>query len=215
MAQQNTQPGSQSPQPLLHAIAITDLRPTQMTVGMREVERKRADWRGLSSTKTGQFLGRHMIPVVIGPKTRYSVTDHHHLARALLEECVEQILISPLADLRALEKEEFWKFMDNRGWMHPFDADGQRQARTELPKAIADLQDDPYRSLAGELRFAGGYAKDTTPFSEFLWADALRSRVDAKTAKNDPEASLVKALEFAKSPAAGYLPGWCGPHPRD
>ncbi len=154
-----------------------------------------------------------MIPVVIGPKTRYYVTDHHHLARALLEEGVEQILISPLADLRALEKEEFWKFMDNRGWMHPFDADGQRQARTELPKAIADLQDDPYRSLAGELRFAGGYAKDTTPFSEFLWADALRSRVDAKTAKNDPEASLVKALEFAKSPAAGYLPAGAAPTP--
>jgi hypothetical protein len=218
MAQTNTQPETQaqshSPSPTLHTVAIADLRPTQMTVGMREVEQKRSDWRGLAPTKSAQFLGRHMIPVVRGPKGRLYVIDHHHLARALQEEGVTEILVSPAADLRALEKDEFWTFMDNRGWMHPFDADGQRQPRTSLPKTIADLEDDPYRSLAGELRFAGGYAKDTTPFSEFLWADALRRRVDAKTAKNDFETALQKALEFARSPAAGYLPGWCGPHAR-
>jgi hypothetical protein len=125
-----------------------------------------------------------------------------------------QVPISPLADLRRLGKDEFWRFMDNRGWMHPFDSSGDRQNRSELPKSIADLEDDPYRSLAGELRFAGGYAKDTTPFSEFLWADALRERVDAKTTKGDAEAALTQALQFAKSPDASYLPGWCGPHSR-
>lgn len=213
MADQHTD--SQSPQPLLHAIDLDDLRPTQMTVGMREVERKRADWRKLASAKTGQFLGRHMIPVVRGPKNRYYVVDHHHLARALHEEGVKQILISPVADLRALEKDEFWTFMDNRGWMHPFNSEGERRPRTDLPKTVADLKDDPYRSLAGELRYAGGYAKDATPYSEFLWADALRRRVDAKTATNDAETALTKALAFAKSPAAAYLPGWCGPHTRD
>lgn len=214
MAEQTTEPNPQSPQPLLHAIAIADLRPTQMTVGMREVERKRADWKKLASNKTGTFLGRHMIPVVRGPKSRYYVIDHHHLARALHDEGVEQILISPVADLRALGKDEFWRFMDNRGWMHPFDSNGERQTRSELPKSVADLQDDPYRSLAGELRYAGGYAKDATPFSEFLWADALRVHVDAKAAKGDPETALTQALQFAKSPDASYLPGWCGPHPR-
>jgi len=76
------------------------------------------------------------------------------------------------------------------------------------------MEDDPYRSLAGELRFAGGYAKDTTPFSEFLWADALRRRVDSKTIKDDPDTALEQALAFAKSSAASYLPGWCGPHDR-
>jgi hypothetical protein len=214
MAEQSTQPNPQSPQPLLHSIAIADLRPTQMTVGMREVERKRKDWKNLAPNKTGSFLGRHMIPVVRGPKSRYYVIDHHHLARALHDEGVEQILISPVADLRALSKDEFWRFMDNRGWMHPFDSDGERQTRSELPKSIADLRDDPYRSLAGELRFAGGYAKDATPFSEFLWADALRARVDQKVAAGDPETALTQALQFAKSPDASYLPGWCGPHAR-
>jgi hypothetical protein len=185
-----------------------------MTVGMREVEQKRKEWRGLDIKKSGSLLGRHMIPVVRGPKDRLYVVDHHHLARALHDEGVEQVLTSTLADLRALDKDEFWTFLDNRGWMHPFDTDGVRQPRTKLPKAVADLEDDPYRSLAGELHFAGGFAKDATPFSEFLWADALRRRVDAKTAGNDPEAALEQALTFAKSGAASYLPGWCGPHPR-
>jgi hypothetical protein len=31
-------------QPILKTVAIADLRPTQMTVGLREVERKRRDW---------------------------------------------------------------------------------------------------------------------------------------------------------------------------
>ena len=44
---------------------------------------------------------------------------------------------------------------------------------------MKDLVDDPFRSLAGELRRVGGYAKDTTPFSEFLWADFLRRRSSA------------------------------------
>lgn len=208
------EPQAHAPSPALHTVSITDLRPTQMTVGMREVEEKRKAWRGLDIKKSAGFLGRHMIPVVRGPKDRLYVVDHHHLARALHDEGVEEILTSTLADLRTLDKEEFWRFLDNRGWMHPFDADGVRQSRSELPKTVADLKDDPYRSLAGELRFAGGYAKDATPFSEFLWADALRRRVDLKTAKSDPETALETALAFAKSAAASYLPGWCGPHQR-
>jgi hypothetical protein len=37
--------------------------------------------------------------------------------------------------------------------------------------------DDPFRSLAGELPRAGGFAKDTTPFSGFIGADFLRCRI--------------------------------------
>jgi hypothetical protein len=33
-------------EPLLHPVPLTDIRPTQMTVGMREVERKRKEWHG-------------------------------------------------------------------------------------------------------------------------------------------------------------------------
>jgi hypothetical protein len=76
---------------------------------------------------------------------------------------------------------------------------------------VADLKDDPFRSLAGELRRAGGFAKDTTPFSEFLWADYLRRRLPRKTVDSDFEKALEKGLTLVKSHEAIYLPGWCGP----
>ena len=64
---------------------------------------------------------------------------------------------------------------------------------------VAELIDDPFRSLAGELRRAGGFAKDTTPFSEFLWADFLRRRVKRETVEADFKHALEKALELAKA----------------
>jgi hypothetical protein len=82
---------------------------------------------------------------------------------------------------------------------------------TAVPKTVADLKDDPFRSLAGELRRIGGFAKDTTPFSEFLWADFLRRRMKRKNVERDYDKALEKALDLAKSREAVYLPGWCGP----
>jgi hypothetical protein len=73
------------------------------------------------------------------------------------------------------------------------------------------MGDDPYRSLAGELRRAGGFAKDSTPFSEFIWADFLRSRVKIKRVREDFDGALAQALKLSKTKAADYLPGWCGP----
>jgi hypothetical protein len=97
--------------------------------------------------------------------------------------------------------------------MHPFDADGVRRHYEDIPKSVTGLIDDPFRSLAGELRRAGGFAKDTTPFSEFLWADFLRRRLKRKTVERDFDHAIEQALELAKSTDANYLPGWCGPVP--
>ena len=77
-------------EPILKPVAIADLRPTQMTVGVREVKEKRKRWRDESKKKGAEFLGKHMIPVVLGPKDRHYVIDHHHLARALHDEGVEE-----------------------------------------------------------------------------------------------------------------------------
>lgn len=198
-------------EPLLTPVAVKELRPTQITVGMREVGIKRQMISQQSASETGTFLGRHMVPVVLGPKRRNYVVDHHHLARALLEEGVEDVLVTVTSDLSDLDKDAFLTVLDNRGWMHPFDANGKRQTYDAIPKNMADLVDDPYRSLAGELRRQGGFAKDTTPFSEFLWADFLRRRIDrAAVAKNFGKA-MKAALSLARSKEADYLPGWCGP----
>jgi hypothetical protein len=202
-------------EPVLSAVPIAELRPTQITVGFREVAEKRREWRDRSeqsAKKAARYLGRHMVPAVLGPGARPYLVDHHHLALALHEEGQTEVLVNVTANLSALSKAAFWTYMDNRALCHPYDAAGKRRDYADLPKRIADLADDPYRSLAGELRRIGGFAKDTTPFSEFLWADFLRPRVKARQVKEHFSAALEKALSLAKSEAASYLPGWCGPH---
>ena len=198
-------------EPILHPVAITDLRPTQITVGMREVEAKRQEWRGKGVDKASDFLGRNMIPVILGPKDRHYVIDHHHLARALYEEKVESVLVTVVANLTRLEPDSFWFVLDNHGWLHPFDEHGKRRGYADVPKSVAELLDDPFRSLAGALRCVGGYAKETMPFSEFLWADFLRRRMKRKDLERDFEAAVEQALSLARSEEADYLPGWCGP----
>lgn len=126
--------------------------------------------------------------------------------RALYEEGVAHVLTSIVFDLSHLGKDEFWSVMDHRHWMYPFDAEGLRRPHRDLPKTIAGLVDDPYRSLAGALRRAGGYAKDITPYSEFMWANFLRSQLIA----SDIDKALRDALSLAHDRSASFLPGWCG-----
>ncbi len=198
-------------EPRIHSIPIKELCPTQITVGMREVAEKRERWREHDKKKKAEFLGSHLIPVVMGPRGKYYVLDHHHLARALFDEKVAEVAITVVADLSRLERNSFWVYMDNRNWMHLYDADGVRRNHTDLPKHVGGLVDDPYRSLAGELRRAGGFAKETTLFNEFLWADFLRRRIKPRTIEATPEEALAAAIGLAKSEDANYLPGWCGP----
>jgi hypothetical protein len=198
---------------LLKTLPIEQLYPTQITVGMREVRAKRKHWR--STNRKPAFLGSHLIPVIRGPKNRAYVIDHHHLARALHDEGVKAVAITVVADLSRLDKDTFWNYLDNRGWMHAYDDKGRRRTHREIPRRISELIDDPFRSLAGELRRAGGFAKDTTPFSEFLWADFLRRRIKRARVEDNFSLAMEQALRLAKSEDADFLPGWCGPVPRE
>jgi hypothetical protein len=199
-------------EPYVKPVSIMSLRPTQMTVGMREVKEKRKRWREhKSEKKRAELLGKHMIPVVLGPDQRYYVVDHHHLARALHDEGVKDILVTVIGNLTMVERDAFWTVMDNKRWAYPYDVKGERRRFKDIPKSVADLKDDPFRSLAGELRRAGGFAKDTTPFSEFLWADFLRRRLSRGSVEDNFAKALEKGLSLVKSHDAIYLPGWCGP----
>ena len=196
--------------PVVDPVTIESLRPTQMSVGMHEVEEKRAELRKRKPKKIGTFLGSHMIPVVLGPKKRHFVIDHHHLALALHKEGFHNVLVTVVSDLSGLEPAAFWTVMDHRNWVYPFNANGKRCAIADIPKSVTGLADDPFRSLAGGLRRVGGFAKDTTPYSEFLWADFLRRSMKRKDVEKNFDAALKQALKLAKGPAAAYLPGWCG-----
>jgi hypothetical protein len=197
--------------PVLKPVAIASLRPTQISVGLHEVKEKRKRLRERGPKTIGNFLGDHMIPVILGPKKRPYVIDHHHLALSLREEGLKRVLVTVVADLSELTPDDFWLVLDHHSWVHPYDQDGRRRDFSKIPKSIDKLRDDPFRSLAGEIRRAGGFAKDTTPFSEFLWADFFRRRMKRKSVQNDFHAAVKKAMKLAKSLDARYLPGWCGP----
>jgi hypothetical protein len=194
--------------PILRPVSIADLRPTQM---MREVSEKRKRLRERGMKKIGDFLGDHMIPVVLGPKKRHFVIDHHHLALALYRERIKKVLVTVVADLSGVAPEDFWHVLDQFDWVYAYDERGRRCDFSEIPNSVDKLKDDPFRSLAGELRRRGGFAKDTAPFSEFLWADFFRKRVKRKLIVSDFAAAMKKAMTLAKSSDARYLPGWCGP----
>jgi len=198
-------------EPTLQPVAIRDLRPTQMTVGLREVRQKREEWRKRRKTDGSNFLGQHMIPVVMGPGDTCWLIDHHHLALALHEEGVEHVLVSVVAKLGGLTKKRFFTVMDNRNWLHPYDETGKRHDWAELPRHICKLIDDPYRSLAGEVRRAGGYAKNETPYSEFLWADFFRDRIRRHQIEAKFSGAVKKATALARGHEANYLPGFSGP----
>jgi len=202
---------SHSIEPILHPVAIKVLHPTQMTLGIREVDRKRAAWRERKAQAGGEFLGNHMIPAVVGPGNSFWLVDHHHLARALLDEGVEQVLISVIAKLGHLPRKRFFAFMGSHNWLHPYDAEGKLREWDDLPRHVGKMVDDPYRSLAGEVRIAGGYAKTESPYSEFLWADFFRDRIAADKVEDHFEKALTKALKLCRSKAAAYLPGFAGP----
>lgn len=197
-------------EPILHPVAIEDLRPTQITVGMLEVHRKREQWRDRPRDAAGDFLGAHMIPAVIGYDGKPWIVDHHHLVLALHLEGVEKVMISVLARLDHLAKRRFLTFMDAHNWLHSYDEDGRRRDWQDLPRHIGKLTDDPYRSLAGEVRRAGGYAKSPMPYAEFLWADFLRDRIRRKLIGTRFARATDRGLELARSKAASHLPGWAG-----
>src|ERR1700756_3468877 len=50
-------------EPIIKPVEVESLRPTQMTVGMREVEEKRQRWKAHKASKRAAFLGSHLIPV--------------------------------------------------------------------------------------------------------------------------------------------------------
>jgi hypothetical protein len=200
-------------EPVLTPTPILSLRPTQMTLGMREIEEKRKAWRQFAPEKLERFLGSHQVPVILGPGKEPYLTDHHHLARALHDNGVKSVFTTIISDLHQLDEDAFWTVLDFRAWTHPYDGKGRRRSYSDLPKTVARMKDDPFRSLAGELRRLGGFAKDSTPFSEFLWADFLRRRIKPKAAEKDFDGSLALAMQLAKTDEAAYLPGWCVPHP--
>ena len=197
--------------PVVMEAAVADLVPTQVTVGLREVGIKRKQLRKMMISNGGQFVNKRLIPVVQGADDRLYLIDRHHYCRALHDEGISKVAVTMVADLNTFEPAAFWFELERRRWTNPFDQDGHRCHYSDIPKSVCQLVDDPLRSLAGGLRRAGGYTKAATPFSEFRWANYLRSRIDRTIVEFEFDRAIGLAMTLAKSPDASHLPGWLGP----
>lgn len=196
-------------------VALADLRPTQMTVGNAEVHAKRMQWAQLAAKERDRSLASHWFPAVKGPGDRHFIVDHHHLGLALHEEKVESVWVMQLDDLSEQAGESFWRLMEFHRWAHPYDETGKRRDYGAIPSKVSKLRDDPYRSLAAFVRDAGGFAKDSAPFAEFLWADFFRPQISVEelNAAGSPalrSEAVQHAVALARGPAARCLPGWTG-----
>lgn len=194
----------------LQKVSIEKLRPTQMTVGRKEVESKREEWAKLDKKERRAAMEELFFPAVLGPGEAYYILDHHHAAVALLKEGTAEVQVGVAEDLSALGMRDFWVYMDHVSWVHPYDHRGRRCSFKEMPSSLRELRDDPYRSLAGEVRDRGGFAKSATPFPEFLWTNYFRENVPAGRLKSQYEKALKQAMRLAVSSKTAHLPGWAG-----
>lgn len=192
------------------AVAPERLHPTQMTVGRAEVAAKRAQWHALSKKKRKTLIASHWFPGVLGPQGAVYIVDHHHFGLAMLEEGVDAVPVIVQRDFSWLAPDTFWRTMEFNRWAHPYDERGRRREYAAIPAGLSELRDDPYRTLAARVREAGGCAKDTTPYAEFLWADFFRARLKSAPVGKGGDKLLQRALELAHARDAGYLPGWSG-----
>jgi hypothetical protein len=196
--------------PKLHEVEIHRLRPTQITVGMIEVHDKRDKLLAMKKGEQQDFMQAHAIPAVWGPDGRLYLTDHHHLGRAASEAGLETGFFLVEEDFSKLAIAEFWPRMQAAKWVHPIDQEGKLRTFQDIPDHLEKLVDDPYRSLAGYVRNAGGYEKTPTAFAEFLWADFFRPRVPLGDTRPQFHASVETAVKLAVSPVAAHLPGYKG-----
>lgn len=189
---------------------LAKLRPTQFSVGYVEVQLKAAEWARLKKKQRKFELQRHVFPAVLGLDGAYYIVDHHHLGIALLEQQVLEVWVAQLDDLSWLQPAAFWRTLEYRSWAHPYDQHGVRRDFQDIPRRLSQLRNDPYRGLAGLARLRGGFAKEPTPFAEFLWADFYRMRIGARLIEQRPAEATRVAIRLARSSDARYLPGWTG-----
>jgi hypothetical protein len=196
----------------MESIAISRLRPTQLTVGMLEVKRKRKRLRTLEKkpAEIVEFILQMPIRVVLGPKSQAYVIDHHHLALALSKEDFKTAPMHIEADFSHLSPRSFWKRMKADNYLHLFNSRGKRKRRNSLPKTLRQLKDDPYRSLAGFVRAAGGFEKTPAPFAEFAWANFFRRRIECESIREDLKKTVNECVGLAASAQAADLPGFVG-----
>jgi len=197
----------------LYKVDITDARPTQSAVGFKEIEFKVEQIADEDEDgDLGAYKEKKAGKAVIGPNGQLYLVDGHHFARALQKYGSKTMWVEILADFSDLSTTAFWAKMKSKKWVYLKDQAGNEITPANLPKTIAGLKNDPFRSLGWMVRKCGGYTDRKAPFQEFLWAEFLRQYISlpANASKAKWIAAVEAAVELARSDKASHLPGWTG-----
>ena len=178
---------------------VLAFRPTQFVIGMHEVENKINKIRKFSNDDLKEWIQKHTVPSVIGPNGAFYMIDHHHFVSACYHARVDRVVADVVADKSSLKLDDFWKFMKQKEWVYLRDqfGGGPHDPRF-LPSDVRGMGEDIYRSLAWELRDAGVIEKVQKPYSEFKWAEALRSELKIDLHAETYEQATHRSIEFAK-----------------
>jgi hypothetical protein len=189
---------------------IADMKPTQLTLGLAEVEERAAKIAAMTAAAREAYIEHKAIPYVLGPGRKTYIVDHHHLARALWSLNIrEAVLGQEVADWSSLEPKAFWRMMESKGYCWPIDADGNRRPYAAIPASIENLTDNVWRTLARRVR---GEAFDDldTPFQEFMWGDYFRTFMTRRLIELQFELAVELATKLAHLSEAQDLPGYRG-----
>ncbi|MCX7049611.1 MAG: chromosome partitioning protein ParB [Candidatus Sumerlaeota bacterium] len=191
-------------------VAIEKLHPTQFCVGYWETQQRAKKISKDSPKKLKDYIEKHLPKIVIGPGATPYLIDGHHLAVILLKnDIATTVEVEVAANMRDLDKAEFWKQMKEQGWLYLYDGAGNGPLDPEkLPRTVRQLTDDPYRSLSWEVRERGGYEKTNVSFAEYKWAAFFRQRIKLEPEERNFEQAVQEALRLCHSPEAKDLPGF-------
>lgn len=199
------------------ACDVRTLRPLQGALGMEEVHDK-ARRIVAKPEKEWQDLVDDPIKVVRGPGAALFITDHHHGADAWRLAGHPAALCQIGARSPFSMEAQFWTGLSSDRLVRLVDADGKPLTPAQLPPSLERMPDDPYRTLAWQLRRKGGFCRSEMPqkeFAEFIWADWLRTRPELPIGVVSTSAArlLPTALALARSNAAQDVPGYVGNKP--
>ncbi len=135
-------------------MALSDLRPTQFAVGLREVERKQKRIGGLNARDLETYLMSDPVDVILGPGGTVYVVDGHHFALAAQRAYLSEVVVNVVRNYTHLDDNGFWDKMAKKDWLYIYRLDEGPFSYTELPRTFVEMVDDPFRSLASAVILA-------------------------------------------------------------
>ena len=183
-----------------------------MCIGFYEVQKKLDMLKELYNhpNRFKDYKRLNRAPVIKGPNNGLYIIDHHHLSSALLLCKETEMYVHIIKDYSLSTMKEFEEKLIKHEYCYLKDKNGKKTTFSMLPSSITELEDDPYRSLAGIVRDKHGFRKTAIPYVEFQWADFFRSYEIIGHSNQITKEAVARAVLLSQSEKAKSLPGWKG-----